>query len=277
MPIFEIYKQHQDLVIVGKIESGTIELGDILKVSPNGHIAQALVIYDENWKKVKAAAKGEFVRIVAGVSEGPCPVHAGDVLCRMEDDVPVTDHFEAEVLVLDFADASSIFSVGFRGILHIHTYTGEVKITHIFDKTTHSVLKYARCGSKVICRIKSRKAIALDKFSKESQKLGSFCIRDGSATVCVGHVLRYKPYKWQNQAQPELKKMKKQTQPPKSIVSEQDHSSAWNDSRLVQGQELLELDDDYLYDMVNDRIIPKNEYEEQKIEDKFEDIDKEEY
>ena len=106
-----------------------------------------------------------------------------------------------------------MISPGFKCIIHIHNYTGEVEIDQIFDKVTHKRLIYVGRTNKVIFRIRSKNAIPLDKFDKNNQKLGSFCLRDGGGTVCVGHILRYKPYK--HQPLPELKKMKKHANPAK--------------------------------------------------------------
>jgi peptide chain release factor subunit 3 len=56
-------------------------------------------------------------------------------------------------------------------------------------------LKPAFCKSqtKLICRITPKNPIALEKYDV-IQQMGRFTLRDEGRTICVGKVLKYKPY-----------------------------------------------------------------------------------
>ena len=53
-----------------------------------------------------------------------------------------------------------------------------------------------KTGQKLICRISSKNPIAIEKFN-QIQQMGRFTLRDEGKTICVGKVLKYKPYKKQ--------------------------------------------------------------------------------
>jgi peptide chain release factor subunit 3 len=58
-------------------------------------------------------------------------INKGDVLCRMNEQLPVTDLIEAEVEVLELLPYKPILSKGYQCILHIHTVADEATIKDI--------------------------------------------------------------------------------------------------------------------------------------------------
>ena len=65
-------------------------------------------------------------------------INKGDVLCKMDEPLPVTDLFEAEVDVLELLNYKPILSKGYQCILHIHTVADEATIKDIlvsYEKT----------------------------------------------------------------------------------------------------------------------------------------------
>jgi peptide chain release factor subunit 3 len=58
-------------------------------------------------------------------------INKGDVLCRMDEQLPVTDLIEAEVEVLELLPYKPILSKGYQCILHIHTVADEATIKDI--------------------------------------------------------------------------------------------------------------------------------------------------
>lgn len=116
--------------------------------------------------------------------------------------MPVTEIFEAEVDILELLEYKPILSKGYTCIMHIHTFNDEVVIKDIIsctetsdkgEKTVKQKPQFARSFNKIICRICPKNPIAIEKFDN-IQQMGRFTLRDEGKTICVGKVLKYKPY-----------------------------------------------------------------------------------
>uniref|UniRef100_A0A7S3ITX9 GTP-eEF1A C-terminal domain-containing protein n=1 Tax=Strombidium inclinatum TaxID=197538 RepID=A0A7S3ITX9_9SPIT len=200
IPILDKMKE-KDIVIHGKIENGTIKHGDKLCIAPHGGLAQVLGLLDGKGDPVAYATPGENVQIRLNVADDD-QVQRGFVLCHREKMMPVTEIFEAEMDVLELLDYKPILSKGYQCIMHAHTFNDEVivkdivKSTEITDKGTEVVKEkpqYTKSHTKIICRITPKNPIAIEKFDSIPQ-MGRFTLRDEGKTICVGRVLKYKPY-----------------------------------------------------------------------------------
>jgi peptide chain release factor subunit 3 len=129
IPVLDKMKD-KDLVIHGKVENGTVRLGDKLALMPSGNPVQVLGLLDGKGQTVAFAAPGENVQIRMNVADEDA-VKRGDVLCHRDDMMPVTQIFEAEVDVLELLDYKPIMSKGYNCIMHIHTYNDEVVLQDI--------------------------------------------------------------------------------------------------------------------------------------------------
>ena len=87
-------------VVFGKVESGTIRLGDALRLMPSGIACQVQTIYNGKEECVRYAKPGENVKLRLNI-ENEERVNKGDVICPRENQiVPVSELFEAEVEIL---------------------------------------------------------------------------------------------------------------------------------------------------------------------------------
>lgn len=129
-------------------------------------------------------------------------IQRGFVLCHRDKLMPVTEVFEAEVDVLDLIEYKPILTKGYSCMMHIHTYHDEVIIKDIVkawekndrgDVTEKHKPQFVRSQTKIICRITTKGPISLEKF-ENIQQMGRFTLRDEGKTICVGRVLKYKPY-----------------------------------------------------------------------------------
>lgn len=86
--------------------------------------------------------------------------------------------------------------------MHIHTFNDEVIIKDIvksYEKNDRGEItekhkpQFARSQTKIIARVAPKNPIALEKFDT-IQQMGRFTLRDEGRTICVGKVLKYKPY-----------------------------------------------------------------------------------
>jgi len=120
IPILDKWKE-KDLTAFGKVENGTIRLGDKLAIMPSGVPAQVMSLKDAKGRSVKYAAPGENVSVDLNVAD-ESQVERGFVLCQRDSMMPVTDVFEAELDILDLLDYKPIISKGYNCMMHIHTH-----------------------------------------------------------------------------------------------------------------------------------------------------------
>lgn len=90
----------------------------------------------------------------------------------MNEQMPITDLFEAEVEVLELLHYKPILSKGYQCILHIHTVADEATVKDIIvayeknDKgevTEKTKPQFTKSFSRIICRIQTRVPVPLEK------------------------------------------------------------------------------------------------------------------
>lgn len=160
------------LVCHGKVENGTVRLGDKLTVMPANVPAQVLKLLDGKGRAVEYATPGENVQIKINVAEDE-QIQRGFVLCPRDAPMPATEIFEAEVDVLDLVEYKPILTKGYTTMMHIHTYHDEVIIKDIVKswekKENGEVIEktkpqFVRSQTKIICRISTKGPVSLEKF-----------------------------------------------------------------------------------------------------------------
>lgn len=115
------------LTVHGKVENGTINLGDKLAIMPSGAPAQVIGLLDAKGAVVKYATPGENVQVQVNVADDD-QIQRGYVLCHRDSMMPVTEIFEAEMEILDLLEYKPIISKGYTCMMHIHTWNEEVVI-----------------------------------------------------------------------------------------------------------------------------------------------------
>ena len=122
MPLIDKYKD-MGTVVMGKLESGMLRLGDKLCVMPNKIKVEIANIYCEE-EETDSAICGENVKIkLKGIEEEE--ISSGSVLCDLKEFCQVARVFDAQVVILE---CPSIICAGFNSILHIHAATAEVQL-----------------------------------------------------------------------------------------------------------------------------------------------------
>lgn len=203
IPILDKMKDATKMIIHGKVESGTVKLGDKLSLSPNNLPCQVLQITDSKNQLVEYARPGENVQVKLNhLSDDQ--IQSGMVLSIRESPMPSSQLFEAELDLLELVDSKPILSKGYQCMIHIHTHSDEVNIKDLVwsvekDPNTKELTKkerpkYARSYAKLLCRMQSNKPIPLEKAS-DMASLGRFTLRDEGKTIAVGRIMKYKPFK----------------------------------------------------------------------------------
>ena len=96
VPVLDRMKD-RGIVVFGKVESGTIKMGDKLTLAPNNIPCQIANVYNGKEEAVRYAKPGENVKLRLLHIADEDMINKGDVLCNRDAMAPVTDLFEAEV------------------------------------------------------------------------------------------------------------------------------------------------------------------------------------
>ena len=191
------------VVMFGKVESGTVKLGEQLTLEPSNVICSVATVYNSKGEPVKYAKAGENIQLRLMNIEDENKINKGDVLVRMNEQMPISDLFEAEVDILELLSYKPILSKGYQCILHIHTVSDEATIKDIIvayeknekgERIEKQKPQFTKSFSKIICRIQTRVPIPLEKYETIPQ-MGRFTLRDEGKTIAVGKILKYKPAK----------------------------------------------------------------------------------
>lgn len=191
MAIIDKFKD-MGTMVMGKSEAGCVQKGDTLLVMPNKTKVHVSAIFCDD-TEVNAAQGGENLRLrLSGIDEED--VQSGFVVCDSRITVPVVSYFEAQLQILELLDHKSLFSAGYKCILHIHAAVEECECTQIkakLDMKTKQKLtaKFVKSGAAVICTLAVEKPICVELF-KDVPQLGRFTLRDEGRTIAIGKITK---------------------------------------------------------------------------------------
>lgn len=124
-------------------------------------------------------------------------VSLGFVLSGPRNRCPVVSKFQCQVQLLELLDHKSIFTAGYKSILHIHSITEECEVLHLdfeLDRKTKSKkrCKFVKSNAVVVCRVGLDRAICVETFDKNPQ-MGRFTLRDEGRTIAIGKITKLPP------------------------------------------------------------------------------------
>jgi len=186
-------------IIFGKVEQGTVRLGDRLSLAPSNLPCQVLNIINDKQQQVPYGRPGDNLQLKISYLEED-QIFKGDCLCPRDNPMAVSNVLECELELLDLL--KPIFSKGSQCMMHIHTYADDVTIKEIkWAKETNAdgeevkkdMPKFTRSGARCLVRIATKNPIPVEKIS-ECAPLGRFTLRDEGKTIAIGRVARFIPY-----------------------------------------------------------------------------------
>lgn len=193
MPVVDSYKDRGAMVVMGKIESGKVNVGDKLVFSPSTIEAEIISIKAHDMESDDAFS-GENVEIYLKNEEGVENISIGQVACIQNAPLPPAKEFLAQFLVLE----KPIFTAGLTGVIHLHSIVSNITVVGILsklDKKTGQEIekrpKYGKQGDLLMVRILLDEPAAFTKFS-EIPQLGRFTVRE-EKTIAVGKITAFKP------------------------------------------------------------------------------------
>ena len=141
---------------------------------------------------------GENVRLkLTGVQESD--IQPGFVLCSAKDPILICEEIECQLALLELLEHNSVFTKGYKAVIHIHTATEEIEVTKLVSeidtktrKPKEGKPKFMKSGSLGNVRLRFAQPVCVEKFADFAQ-LGRFTLRDEGKTIAIGKVTRLKP------------------------------------------------------------------------------------
>jgi len=185
-PVQDVYKIDNKRVIVGKLESGKIFVGQKIIVVPDKRITEVKTIEKFGEAPIEAFA-GENIGIT---TKDPFFIERGTIICEEGGEPRVTDKFEANIFLISREDLMEGESL----VLRCVTEETVAKIEKIKKRINSSSLEILETNASAIKNlevgevfIKTVKPIAIAKFS-DNEALGRFVlVKDGN--ICAGGII----------------------------------------------------------------------------------------
>uniref|UniRef100_H2ZIC2 Tr-type G domain-containing protein n=1 Tax=Ciona savignyi TaxID=51511 RepID=H2ZIC2_CIOSA len=188
LPIVDKYKD-MGVIVLGKVESGSVYKGQMLVMQPNRRKVKVLGIQSDE-VETELAIAGENVKVrVDSIEEEE--ISKGFVLCTPDNLCSTGQLFDAQIAIIEY---KSIICAGYSAILHIHTCIEEVVIKQLIcllDRKTGEKKKtrFVKQDQTVIARLQTQGPVCIESF-KTFPQMGRFTLRDEGRTIAIGKVLK---------------------------------------------------------------------------------------
>ena len=194
IPLLGSYKEAGSTYLLGKIESGEVNVNDRLVLMPNQQSLSVSFIELDTGESVPTAKAGENVRI--GTKDvSTKQVNPGFMLCSVGDLAHVTKKITAQISILDLPNGG-LFTVGFSAMFQIHNALEECTVDAILgtlDRKSKKFVKskpFCKVGDIVQCSISLENSVCLDLFNS-LPAIGRFTLRVGTVSVAFGKVTAF--------------------------------------------------------------------------------------
>ncbi|KAG0571574.1 hypothetical protein KC19_VG023400 [Ceratodon purpureus] len=175
----------------GKLESGAIRIGTMVRVMPSGVVATVKCI-EQQGHHLALARAGEGVDVgLHGIDPGM--LAPGGVVCHPDYPVPVAIRFEVRLLTLDI---STPILKGSQVDLHVHHARLPARVDHLvslLDPKKGIVLRQCprrlTANQSAIVEIVPDEGVCIEKYI-DFRVLGRVALREGGKTIAVGIVTR---------------------------------------------------------------------------------------
>jgi elongation factor 1-alpha len=188
VPIQDVYSvTGVGTVPIGRVETGTLEIGDNVVFKPAG-VTGSVKSIEMHHEDIEKAEPGDNIGFnVRGVSKDQ--IMRGDVAGHPDDPPTVVSEFTGKVIILD---TPTYITPGFTPLFHCQSehVPGEiVEIVKKINSKTGEVLEenpdFLRKGEAGVIRVKPTKPMVMERAS-ELPELGRFAIRHGGETIAAG-------------------------------------------------------------------------------------------
>ncbi len=211
IPVNTKFRDMGAICVMGKVESGTIFVGQKLVVMPLGQKCECVGIKVREMNRngeggglesVDMACPGENVTIlVKGIEEQN--LLGGFVICDAGRPTRKTLSFEATISVTELLAHKPLITAGYTCMLHCHTISVPCQISKLralADKKSKAAAaegkrarkpKFLKKGAVADVKIKVAQTVAVETY-KDFSQLGRFTLRDEGKTIAIGKITKIK-------------------------------------------------------------------------------------
>jgi peptide chain release factor subunit 3 len=187
IPVLDRYFE-RGTVILGKVESGTLRVGEEIVIMPTRKKVKIEEIFIGDLK-VKSAKPGEnvLIRILVGVED----IQKGYVLSSMSSLCPAVKQIKVQLALVDMLEHRPVFTPGYDCVMHVHTVEIEVTCTQlisVLDKGKTLTRPYARNGQVCIAKLTMPLNTCMETFER-MPALGRVTLRDEGRTIAIGKIV----------------------------------------------------------------------------------------
>jgi len=189
VPVLDKYME-RGCVVMGKVESGTIRVGDEVVLRPTRKKATVEAIYSDE-TKLRFACPGENVLLKFSINIED--VQKGYVLSSLQKMCPAVKEFVVKLDLVDLVDHRPVFTSGYDCVMHIHTAEVEVTCIQIIsvtdEKGVESNKRFGRQGQSVVARMTTPLTTPMETVSHNAA-LGRVTLRDEGKTIAIGEIIK---------------------------------------------------------------------------------------
>jgi peptide chain release factor subunit 3 len=190
VPVLDRYYE-RGCVVLGKVESGTLRVGDEITMAPTNKSVKvdSISIAEKN---VLNAKPGENVLLKMNMPIED--VQKGFVLCKEPDICPAVTDIKVQLALVDMLDHRPLFTPGYEAMMHVHTAEVEIvckKLVSVQEKGREIVRPFARQGQVCTCIFRMPISTCMDTYDN-MPAIGRFSIRDEGKTIGIGKILGMK-------------------------------------------------------------------------------------
>jgi elongation factor 1-alpha len=195
LPIQDVYTiTGIGTVPVGRIETGTMKIGDKVIFMPSGKVGEVKSV-EMHHEQMQSAGPGDNVGFnVRGIDKND--VKRGEVVGPASNPPSVVESFTARIQVLNHP---SVITEGYTPIFHINTAHVACTFTEIQQKLNPKTgapaetrspdkLITLQTGDAAVVKITPTRPVVIEKY-EEFPQMGRFAVRDMGQTVAAGIVI----------------------------------------------------------------------------------------
>lgn len=193
IPVLDRYME-RGLVVMGKVESGTLRVRDEVAILPTRRKAIVEGIYSGE-SKLRFALPGENVLIKFSLNLED--VQKGYVLSSLSKACPAVREFVVQLALVDMVDHRPVFTSGYDCVMHLHTAEIEVTCIQLLTVTdkkgVETQRRFAKQGEMCTAKFSTPLTVCMESFAN-MPALGRVTLRDEGKTIAIGKILKlYKP------------------------------------------------------------------------------------